>query len=613
MGQESGNAPGTRSSAAGMLAIDDNARPAARPFTSASATGWNKPLTDTQKVALLLRRASFGPRPGDIERVEQMGLSNYLDEQLHPDRLDDSGLDAKLAGLETLTMSTGQLAEDLREARRLQREKRLASLGQQAGGAADPLRPGFRRFGPAPGPIERVGDRMDNEVGEMNGPHRDEEMEGSAPAFKPREILVQLGQEELVRAVYSRRQLQEVMVRFWMNHFNIYWNKGADEFYLTSFEEQVIRPHALGNFEDLLVATAQSPAMLFYLDNWMSVAPQSERETSAAMRRFGPFMTGPRPGHPFAPLFARPSAPKAQNRGGINENYGRELMELHTVGLHYTQQDVIEVARCFTGWTIRRPGQGGGYYFNPRLHDFGKKIVLGYEIPAGQGIEDGLEVLHILAISPYTARHLAFELCQKFVADAPPAGLVDRVSKTYLATTGDIPSVLNAILTSPELYSQAGYEGKIKSPFEYVASALRAFDAQTDGSSRLVNLIAQMGEPMFQYEEPSGYDDVATTWINSSALLGRVNFAIALGLGRIPGTSVDWQALSRGADGEPPDLMISQLAWRLMGQELTPATQSAVLARLASGEQNGWAGLKPGEQTRLLASLLIASPEFQRR
>lgn len=604
---------------AGVSLIVVHVRAASTPHATPAQTPpnalWNSPLTSAQKAELLLRRITFGPRPGDVARVEEMGESKFLDQQLHPASLDDSALDAKLEGLTTLTMPSAQLANDVREAQRLQKERRLAALRRQDSGSAEPLRPGFRRFGAMSGPAGASPAGAGEAVDEVSAPSGESAMNDEGPAFKPREILTQLGQEELLRAVYSRRQLQEVMVRFWMNHFNIYWNKGADRYYLTSFEQNVIRPHALGNFEDLLVATAESPAMLFYLDNWMSVAPNAQREPRPGPRSFRPFMTGPGMYRPFGPLFRRPlqQAHRAKNRRGLNENYGRELMELHTIGLDYTQQDVIEVARCFTGWTIRKPGQGGGFYFNPRLHDYGKKVVLGYEIPAGQGIEDGLEVLHILAMSPYTAQHIAYELCQKFVADNPPPQLVERAAKVYLATRGDIPSVLKAILTSPEFYSQASYQGKIKSPFEYVASTLRALGAQTDGSPRLLAMMAQMGEPVFQYQQPSGYDEVAQTWINSSALLARMNFAIALGLGRIPGTTVDWQALARQEDGEPPRMMMNQLAWRLTGDRLSSATESAILSKLASGDTDGWAGFKPGEQTRMVASLLIASPEFQRR
>ncbi|MGH9352983.1 MAG: DUF1800 domain-containing protein, partial [Terriglobia bacterium] len=324
---------------------------------------------------------------------------------------------------------------------------------------------------------------------------------------------------------------------------------------------------------------------------------------------FGPF-------GPFGPRrFPRQAqqAQKAKNKRGLNENYGRELMELHTIGLNYTQKDVTEVARCFTGWTIQRPGQGGAFTFNPRLHDYGKKVVLGYTIPAGQGIEDGFEVLHILAMNPHTADHIAYELCQHFVADNPPPELVESAAKTYLATQGDIPSVLKTILTSPEFYSEGAYQAKVKSPFQYVASALRALNAETDAGQPLYGAMAQMGEPMFMYEAPSGYDDVAATWINSSALLMRMNFAIALCLGRIRGTDVDWQALTQDDSGETPRQTIGRIAQQLTGGALSPTTETAILNKLTHGDPADWGHLQPGQQTRMIAGLMLASPEFQKR
>ncbi|MGH9450230.1 MAG: DUF1800 family protein, partial [Terriglobia bacterium] len=323
---------------------------------------------------MLLDRITFGPRPGDIGRVKQMGLNKFLDQQLHPDRLDDAAMEARLAGLKTLTTPTSELAEDVQQARREQRQRRLAALSRNgaamaAGSSASgdpppaispqPLRPGFHRFGQMSDAAS--GENKEVPTGSMVSSRADASaaasqrsiMARSAGLRMPREILTQLGEEELLRAVYSQRQLQEVMVQFWMNHFNVFWNKGADQYYLTSFEENVIRPHALGNFEDLLVATAESPAMLFYLDNWMSVAPNRQNQPR-------PLMAGPGMLRPFGPFGTRrlgqlPQSRKPKNRRGLNENYGRELMELHTIGLHYTQKDVIEVARCFTGWTIEQP------------------------------------------------------------------------------------------------------------------------------------------------------------------------------------------------------------------------------------------------------------------
>lgn len=570
---------------------------------SQTASGrWRAPLEGRQKLSILLSRITFGLRPGDLVRVEQMGLNTYLERQLHPENLDDSALDVKLRDLGTLEMSPAELAANFpppRHANRF-RVKRLA-LFEQPGEAMK-----------SPAGTQDQAASMTVTAGEADSADAaSSEMEASAPLPQgPRAILIQLGQEELLRAAYSRRQLQEVMVHFWMNHFNIYWPKGAGRYYLTAFEQNVIRPRALGNFEDLLVATAKSPAMLFYLDNWVSVSPDLQNQPGGVQAEVDGAMPAPGTFGVFGMQGSRrfPQA-RTQKRRGLNENYGRELMELHTIGLHYTQRDVTEVARCFTGWTIRRPRLGGGFYFNPRLHDYGQKIVLGHTIPAGHGIEDGLEVLHILATSPDTAHHIAYEVCQHFVADDPPAELVNEAARTYLRTRGDIRSMLRTILTSSEFYSQAAYEAKVKSPFEYVASALRALGAQTDGSRRLLGLMAQMGEPMFLCQAPSGYSDVASTWINSSALLARMNFAIALCLGHIPGTIVDWQSLTKA--GETSRGILEDLANELTGSKPSPATENAILSRWGDGGAEN--RLPAGRELAMMTALLIASPEFQRR
>lgn len=600
------------------------------------AQSWSKPLSRREKAELLLSRITFGPRPGDVDRALQMGLSNFLNKQLHPAGLDDSALESRLQNISTLSMTAPELAADYPPPMQVKRreQRRLAALEKQGNAngrfmrmaanqdstaAPDSASPGSGNASmtasaannpntePAPAPAMQ-----------MNRPSAANANGDPAPSQKPREILLQLSQEEMLRAVYSQRQLQEVMVHFWMNHFNVYWPKGADRYYLTSFEQNVIRPHALGNFEDLLVATAESPAMLFYLDNWMSVSPQSAGAAQHPPARAAMF----RPAGPFGPFGmrrfpARARAAQKNQKGkqkrGLNENYGRELMELHTIGLNYTQKDVTEVARCFTGWTLQRPGQGGGFTFNPRLHDYGKKVVLGYTIPAGQGIEDGFEVLHILAMDPHTAEHIAYELCQRFVADNPPPALVERASKTYLATQGDIAAVLKTILTSPEFYSQAAYQAKIKTPFEYVASALRALNADTDGGQALYGEMARMGEPMFMYEAPSGWDDVARTWVNSSALLARMNFALALSAGRIRGTQIDWTALAQQDSAEQPRAVVRQVAEQLTGAPLGAPAANAILEEMAKDDPSIWGAIQPGQETRLITALVIASPEFQRR
>lgn len=575
-----------------------------------SPEAWKQPLSQRQKAELLISRITFGAKPGDVERALQMGLNNFLNQQLHPRAIDDSALEAKLQDLQTLSMSPEELAEDFpppMQAKRRQ-EKRLAALERQGESGPPMMTP-------------ETSGAADSQAGSAVPPagagqaiQRPNELQ---EANRPRAILLQLSREEMLRAVYSQRQLQEVMVHFWMNHFNVYWSKGADRYYLTSFEQNVIRPHALGNFEDLLVATAESPAMLFYLDNWMSVSPEAAKRPNprpAMFRPSGPGAMGIfRPFGPARFPSRAKQAKKANNRRGLNENYGRELMELHTIGLNYTQQDVTEAARCFTGWTLQRPGQGGGFYFNPRLHDYGKKVVLGYTIPSGQGIEDGFEVLHILAMNPHTADHIAYELCQRFVADNPPPDLVERAAKTYLATQGDIASVLKTILTSPEFYSKGAYRAKVKTPFEYVAGALRALDANTDGGKALYGMMAQMGEPMFMYEAPSGWDDVAGTWVNSSALLARMNFALALCAGRIPGTEVNWQSLASAASGDSPRRTIDRVAKQLAGAPLPSAAGTAILEKIAEDDPSVWGRLQPGQETRLIAGLVLGSPEFQKR
>jgi uncharacterized protein (DUF1800 family) len=416
------------------------------------------------------------------------------------------------------------------------------------------------------------------------------------------------------------------MVQLWMNHFNIFAFKGADRWLTTSFERDTIRPRAMGKFEDLLLATAKSPAMLFYLDNWLSASPDAypqqrpERERRAMTRprrgEFGypgrgPFGV-PRPPRPL-PEGAR--QPKKANKRGLNENYARELMELHTLGVDggYTQKDVIEVARCLTGWTIDRPQQGGGFVFKPAMHDFGKKVVLGHKIKGGHGIEDGVEVLHLLARSPATAHFISLKLCRRFVSDDPPPELVDRAAKTFLKSDGDIRAVLKTILTSPEFYSQAAFRSKVKSPLELVASSLRAADGETDASLPLIQMIARMGQPMFQYQAPTGFPDRASTWINPGSLLTRINFAAALAANRIPGTQVKWAESASSAEETDPSGLLDHLALRLTGQGLSPETRAAILSQI--GEPSPAAKIRPIEPRVIatMAGLVLAAPEFQRR
>ncbi len=482
---------------------------------SAPATaGWDRPLAEDRRALHLLSRITFGPRPGDLEGVRAMGTQAFLERQLHPERIDDSAVEARVAALPTLSMSPSELVEAFPP-------PRLARANSRA---------------------------PDMEEASMSGPAR------------PRNILIELGREEVWRAVYGERQLEEVMVQFWMNHFNIFAPKGADKWLVTSFERDAIRPHALGNFEDLLVATAKSPAMLFYLDNWLSASPQAPA------------------GGPFARFSLR------GRKKGLNENYARELMELHTLGVDggYTQQDVTEVARVFTGWTLERPRRQAEFVFERRIHDDGEKIVLGNRIAAGGGVNDGMRILQLLAHHPSTAQLISRKLCQRFVADEPPPRIVERASQRFLDTCGDLRAVLATILDSPEFQSEAAYRAKVKSPIELVASALRAFEAETDASLPILFFIGRMGQPMFQYQAPTGYPDRATTWIDPAGLLMRMKFAAALATGRIAGTTVDAARAARSLDDGS------------FGSEAPGGAESSRSA-----------------EARL--ALYVASPEFQRR
>lgn len=427
----------------------------------------------------------------------------------------------------------------------------------------------------------------------------------------------------ILRAVYTNRQLEDVLTDFWFNHFNVFINKGADRYLITSYERDAIRPHVLGRFSDLLLATAESPAMLFYLDNWQSVDPNAARRIAEQRqqmlarrraRRFGP-------GGGLFPPLPRPVAQKkpAKIDRGINENYGRELMELHTVGVNggYTQQDVIEVARCFTGWTIRDLNDNPEFFYNDRLHDKGAKVVLGIKIPAGGGMSDGLKVIEILAHSPATAHHISYELAQRFVADQPPAALVDRMAKTFLASNGDLRKVMQTMLDSPEFWQNGYYRAKVKSPLEMVVSSLRALGANVQNPLQLTRVIAQMGEPLYGMEPPTGYANTGDTWVSSAGLLARLNFALTLAANRFPGVSVDLSAFA------PGDANLQQVAnglfQSLLKGDVSPGTRATVerlLAR-ASGQtqpmaDDGNPHPATPAQTQMVAGLILGSPEFQK-
>jgi uncharacterized protein (DUF1800 family) len=498
-----------------------------------------------------LSRLTYGARPGDVERVRAVGLSAWIDRQLRPATIDDSATERTLAELTTLRM---------------------------------PISEALREF-PRPNPKLRA--MIAN--GEMS---RQEMLQRYPIEKRPARIATELQAAKVVRAVTSERQLEEVMVDFWFNHFNVFAGKGDVRWYVSSYERDAIRPYALGRFPDLVRATAYHPAMLFYLDNWLSA----------------------RPG------FIVPVGPNRGRKAGLNENYARELMELHTLGVDggYAQKDVTEVARAFTGWTINRPQTDGHFVFRPIMHDTGEKIVLGQRIPAGGARDDGERVIQILTQHPATARFIATKLVRRFVSDTPPPALVARVAGTYASTGGDIPAMLRTIFESPEFFSDEAYRAKIKKPFEFVVSAVRALGGTTDaaGGMALARASAEIGEPLYRAQPPTGYADRGEVWVNAGALLARMNFALGLASGRYPHVSVALPALVAGADPRSPSAVLDRLLATLVTDEPAPATRAVLTAQLGEPQITR---LSPDDRgpastdVAKLAALVIGSPEFQRR
>jgi uncharacterized protein (DUF1800 family) len=528
------------------------------------------PARPSDKVVIhVLNRIGFGPAAGDVARVKRIGLEKYIDQQLYPERLADSAMAARLAGFETLAKSSRDLAEDYFLPAQLERRRAQQQAANNPGMTPD--NPPDRRMTRTPQQMEAM---------------RTE-----------RQVFMELSQQKLLRAAYSDRQLEEVLVDFWFNHFNVFAGKGQTRVYLTEYERDTIRPRVFGRFRDLLGATAESPAMLFYLDNWQSSAPagsptESRAGANAGMgRRLRP---GGRPGRPPEPRTLADLPPgQNQRRRGLNENYARELMELHTLGVDggYTQKDVQEVARAFTGWTIANPRQGGGFLYEPRMHDDGEKIVLGQRIKAGGGRKDAEQVLDILAAHPSTARFVSTKLARRFVADEPPAALVDRAAARFRATGGDLRDVVRTIITSPELFATVAYRAKVKTPFEFVVSAVRASGADAANAMPLVQAMRDMGMPPYQCQPPTGYADRADAWVNAGALLSRMNFALALAGGRLPGIR---------AGGVTGDLerVRNAIVDGVLADDLADSTKSTVA--------------RAGDVAQVVA-LLLGSPEFQKR
>jgi uncharacterized protein (DUF1800 family) len=554
---------------------------------------------DNRTIVHVLNRLGFGPAPSDIERVRDIGLQSYIDQQLHPERIADAEMASRLAGFQTLTKTTREMAEQYympaQMARQIQQRQRAAQAA--ANGTATPKPT-------TPDPATRR---------EMMTPEQTEAMQ------MERMALTELTQAKILRAAYSDRQLEEVMVDFWFNHFNVFAGKGQVRLYLNEYERDAIRPHVFGKFRDLLQATAESPAMLFYLDNWQSSAAEGARTMDPSMVISGnsPPVAG-RPGRrAIMRQQVRPGTPAnlppgAQNRRrGLNENYARELMELHTLGVDggYTQKDVQEVARAFTGWTILNPRQGGGFRFEPRMHDDGEKIVLGQKIKAGGGQKDGDRVLDILAKHPSTARFIATKLARRFVADEPPAALVDRAAKRFRETDGDIREVVRTIVTSPEFFAADVYRAKVKSPFEFVVSAVRATGIETPNAQPLVQVVRNLGMPLYGCQPPTGYSDKAEAWVNTGALLNRMNFAVQLTTTTRPERG---QGRPQRGQGRPQR---GRAGSEMFIAGTTSMTTETLIASALAGElsESTAATVAKATNTPQALALVLGSPEFQRR
>jgi uncharacterized protein (DUF1800 family) len=436
-------------------------------------------------------------------------------------------------------------------------------------------------------------------------------------------VLSELVQAKLMRAIYSDRQLEQVMTDFWFNHFNVFVGKGPERVLITNYEQNVIRPHALGKFEDLLVATAKSPAMMFYLDNWMSVGPNSMQAMGTPgrpARLYGPYGRPRR--YPQQPQ--NPNA-KRKQASGLNENYGRELLELHTLSVNggYSQRDVTEVAKVFTGWTIEKPYQGLDFKYDPRMHEPGPKFVLGHRIKPN-GEDEGKEVLHMLATSPQTAHFISLKLAERFVSDDPPPALVDRMAKTFQKKKGDIREVLTTLFQSPEFWSADTYRAKVKTPLEFVASAVRATGADVEDAFPLARQIANLGMPLYSAQPPTGYSMKADTWVSSSALLGRMNFALGLTSGKVRGVKVDAVQLAGGPPA-PADATtaLSALEAKLLAGDVSKQTHDSIIAQIEApakntapdSQENKAPQRKPAgpPDASTIAGLLLGSPEFQKR
>lgn len=625
-------------------------------------------LAGDARIIHALNRFTFGPRPGDVDEVRAQGLDAWFERQLRPASIADAALETRLEEYPAMLLSPAELIvrfpsnavirqvidgkapmpqqgllrtvyEDQVARTKAKREEKaptgspaapvnainanammaqeapaapaaMETAGGQAAGMADAAL--VTRI-LALAPAQRVAElarmpqpELDAILKGLKGPQREALLDGMTPAMRetvgdlegPERVVVgELMAQRVTRDLTSERQLQEVMTDFWLNHFNVFLRKNeAMPYLLVSFERDVVRPRALGNFEDLLEAVAHSPAMLLYLDQAESTGPDS---MAAVRMQRAQWREG------------------EKKRGvGLNENYARELMELHTLGVNggYTQADVVQAARILTGWTVDKPQRGGGFRFDENRHEPGTKKVMGQKFKQ-KGEKEGRDLLHFLATRPATARFISQKLAVRFVGDNPPQALVDRMAKTFQSTHGDIAAVLRTLYKSPEFWSEDAYRAKVKTPLEFVVSAARASNVKSDDVRPLIEALRQMGMPLYGCVPPTGYKEDAADWVSTGALVNRMNFALRLAAGRLPGIAPQRDA---GPGDQDVAAVEARLESALVAGGVSTQTRQAVLDQFA--QQSGAGGAKPRTvstaaraQQDLLAGLLLGSPEFQRR
>ena len=590
-------------------------------------------LTPEEAIQHALNRLAYGPRPGDVERIKQMGLAKWIDQQLNPGTIDDKAVEARLENYPTLRLSTAKLIDEYPQPKQAAKKEGLTKEEFKEQQAQE------RRADMA---AERAAQQANAEAAtdgetmkDIPAPMKQESGNAATPGAggyklsvdpnavpraiaddskRPQRVVQELAMAKVTRAIYSERQLQQVMDDFWFNHFNVYAQKGEVKWYLTSYERDVIQPHTLGKFKDLVEATAKSPAMLFYLDNFLSADPRAAQRLAAerAMRQAnrGRFGRWPQP----MPM-PQQQQKKKQERG-LNENYGRELMELHTLGVDggYTQKDVTEVARCFTGWTIDKPRQNPEFKFDERLHDPDKKIVLGKKIHAG-GMGDGKEVIDLLTKHPSTAKFISTKLARRFVSDNPPQSLIAKMAQTFQSSDGDIRAVMKTMIYSPEFWSREAYRAKIKTPYELVISAARALGTDVDSPMPLVQWTGRIGEPLYQCQPPTGYSDKADAWVNTGALLNRLNYSLALAGNKVRGSHSDAPTLLGMDASADPKTALTRAVELFLGGEAARGTVGT-LEKQIEDPQIVQAKLDdPVKRVDMgvVTGLVLGAPEFQRR